>query len=67
MSSTHPATRSASARRAHASLQAGVGVDYPITRKAAARVELDYRMFLSSTSNLGRQVRVLTGLVVTVF
>jgi hypothetical protein len=51
----------------HACVQAGAGLDYPLTRKVAFRVELDYRVFFSRTSDLGRQVRALTGVVLTVF
>jgi hypothetical protein len=51
----------------HASVQTGAGVDYPLTRKVALRVELDYRVFLSHASDLGRQFRALTGVVLTVF
>ena len=51
----------------HTSVQAGAGIDYPLTRRVALRVELDYRVFLSHTSDLGRQFRALTGVVLTVF
>jgi outer membrane protein with beta-barrel domain len=51
----------------HASLQAGAGVDFPMTRKLALRGELDYRLFLTSSDILGRQLRVVTGVVFTGF
>jgi opacity protein-like surface antigen len=51
----------------HTSLQAGAGVDFPLTRRLALRGELDYRVFLSSRDILGRQLHVLTGVVFTGF
>jgi hypothetical protein len=51
----------------HGSVQAGAGIDYPLARKAALRVELDYRVFFSHSSDLGRQVRALTGIVFNVY
>ena len=51
----------------NACVQAGAGLDYPLTRKVAFRVELDYRVFFNRTSDLGRQVRALTCVVLTVF
>jgi hypothetical protein len=50
----------------HASVQAGAGVDYPIVRRVSLRVELDYRVFFTHTSDLGRQFRALSGIVFTV-
>jgi hypothetical protein len=47
----------------HASVQGGAGIDYPLIRNVALRVELDYRVFFSHNSDLGRQFRALTGIV----
>jgi len=51
----------------HASVLAGAGVDFPLTRTLALRGELDYRVFPSRSDILGRQLRVLTGVVFTGF
>ena len=52
----------------HPSAQIGAGIDYPLHRGVALRVELDYRVVLGDRfSVLDRQVRALTGVVVRVF
>ena len=50
----------------HACVEAGAGIDYPIAGRVALRVELDYRVFFGHGADLGRQVRALTGIVLTV-
>jgi len=57
----------ASESSTHFSAQAGAGIDIPVARKLAIRGEIDYRIFVSSRGvDLGRQFRVLTGVVFTV-
>jgi len=49
----------------YAGVQAGAGLDYPLARKVALRIELDYRAFFNSTGNLGHQIRGLAGFAFT--
>jgi len=48
--------------------QAGAGVDAPLSRKVAIRVEFDYRVFgVHRGGELARQVRGLAGIVISPF